>query len=181
MSLLISLRISPILMKKIIHLNIKLYEDIELLLLNKLIIYLYIINYTFNQLPNLEQIRTLTDHWPPRILKFSYGKRFVHRENWFIMPTINFCKNDAMKTFNNLNIPFQHKDIFRKKMKWHDIQIRVTKLNYSCSTQKDNSWPKNIMYIKKFKMLWSSSNLFEQHQIIVLVRKISVYIYIYQA
>lgn len=75
------MRISPILMKKIIHLNIKLYEDIELLLLNKLIIYLYIINYTFNQLPNLEQIRTLTDHWPPRILKFSYGKRFVHREN----------------------------------------------------------------------------------------------------
>lgn len=80
-SLLISLRISPRLMKKIIHVNIKLYEDIELLLLNKLIIYLYIINYTFNQLPNLEQIRTLTDHWPPRILKFSYGKRFVHREN----------------------------------------------------------------------------------------------------
>lgn len=76
-SLLISLRISPRLMKKIIQL----YEDIELLLLNKLIIYLYIINYTFNQLPNLEQIRTLTDHWPPRILKFSYGKRFVHREN----------------------------------------------------------------------------------------------------
>lgn len=68
-------------MKKIIHVNIKLYEDIELLLLNKLIIYLYIINYTFNQLPNLEQIRILTDHWPPRILKCSYGKRFVHWEN----------------------------------------------------------------------------------------------------
>lgn len=71
-SLLISLRISPRLMKKIIQL----YEDIELLLLllsNQC--------YTFNQLPNLEQIRTLTDHWPPRILKFSYGKRFVHREN----------------------------------------------------------------------------------------------------
>lgn len=76
-SLLISLRISPRLMKKIIHVNIKLYEDIELLLL------LLLLNqcYTFNQLPNLEQIRILTDHWPPRILKFSYGKRFVHREN----------------------------------------------------------------------------------------------------
>lgn len=75
-SLLISLRISPRLMKKIIHVNIKLYEDIELLLL-------LLLNqcYTFNQLPNLEQIRILTDHWPPRILKFSYGKRFVHWEN----------------------------------------------------------------------------------------------------
>lgn len=63
-------------MKKIIHVNIKLYEDIELLLL-------LLLNYcyTFNQSPNLEQIRILTDHWPPRILKFSYGKRFVHWEN----------------------------------------------------------------------------------------------------